>query len=168
MPINKKKLKCNHAYIDGANLDRGTARLGWRVDYNKLYTWLYDKFDIKRAYIFMGYMPQYDKLYDKIRNAGFLLKYREVTIGPTGQVKGNCDSDLVLRASRDVHESVFDKAILVSSDGDFSGLVKYMNEIGKMTSIVSPNSHCSFLLMNTGAKITYLNDVRNLVSLDQK
>ncbi len=166
MPINKKKLKCNHAYIDAANLDKGTARLGWRVDYRKLYTWLYDKFDIKRAYIFMGYMPQYDRLYDKIRNAGFLLKYKEVTAGSNGQIKGNCDSDLVLRASRDVYESVFDKAILVSSDGDFSGLVKYFAEIGKMSSVVSPNSKCSVLLMNTGAKITYLNDVRDFVRLD--
>ena len=62
MQTNKKPLNCNHAYIDGANLYRGTVKNGWRIDYGKFYTWLVEKHHVKRAYIFMGYISANDNL----------------------------------------------------------------------------------------------------------
>ena len=79
-------------------------------------------------------------------------------------MKGTCDSELVLRSVRDVYESVFDKSVIVSSDGDFDGLVGFLQEKKKMDTVLSPNAHCSILLMRTGVPITYLRDVRSFVS----
>ena len=161
----RKPLSCNHAYIDAANLDRGTARLGWRVDYRKFYVWLKEKHHIKRAYIFIGYISKYDNLYTKMREAGFLVRFKDVTDNGLGQIKGNCDADLVLRTTRDVYESVFDQAVIVSSDGDFSGLVSFLLEEKKMDCIVSPNAECSFFLRRQNSPITYLNDVKSLIAI---
>ena len=162
------KYQCNHAYIDAANLDKGTVNLGWRVDYDRLYTWLRENHDVKRAYIFIGYISKYDNLYAKMRNAGFLVRFKDVTNDNNGQTKGNCDADLVLRAARDVHESVFEKAVTVSSDGDFSGLVDFLIEKKKMSHIISPNKKCSIFLRSKKSPITYLNDVRNLIAVSQR
>lgn len=165
MLANKKRLKCNHAYIDGANLHRGTAKLGWRIDYQKFYTWLVEKHHIKRACIFMGYIPANDNLYMKMWKAGFLVRFKDTIADSSGSIKGNCDADMVLRSVRDVYESVFDKSVIVSSDGDFSCLVEFLQEKGRMSSILSPNDKCSVLLMRTQTPLTYLNDVRELIGL---
>src|SRR5580698_8269053 len=84
MPTTKKILKCNHAYIDGANLHKGTAKLGWRIDYHKFYTWLVEKHHIKRAYIFIGYIPAYDNLYVKMWEAGFLVRFKDTITDRSG------------------------------------------------------------------------------------
>ena len=43
----------NFAYIDGANLHKGVADLGWKVDYKRLRLWLNNKYQVKRAYLFI-------------------------------------------------------------------------------------------------------------------
>ena len=165
MPIASTKLRCNHAYVDATNLDKGTSKSAWRVDYHKFYIWLKEKHHIKRAYIFIGYIPRYDNLYARMREAGFLVRFKDTVNDKDGHVKGNCDADLVLRSVRDVHESVFEKAIIVSSDGDFGSLVSFLQEKEKMDRVISPNKDCSILIMRTGVPVTYLNDIREFISL---
>ena len=36
----------NHAFIDGNNLHQGTLTDGWEINYEKLRTYLYDKFSV--------------------------------------------------------------------------------------------------------------------------
>ena len=156
----------NVAYIDGTNLHKATVKHGWMVDYAKLYIWLREKHSISRAYIFIGYIHTYEKLYSKMRSAGFVLIFKMTTTDRSGSVKGNCDSDLVLRAVRDVYEEKFDYAHIVSSDGDFSSLIDFLKEKLKMGSIISPSNDCSILLMRTGISITYLNELRTKLCID--
>ncbi len=147
----------NYAYIDGANLDKGTIEHGWRIDYAKFYVWLKDKFAIDAAYIFIGYIPKYENLYSKMRTAGFTLIFKEITQN-ANQIKGNCDTDLVLRAVRDVYEYSFNSAVLISSDGDFLSLIQFFKEKGIEINIVSPRNSCSFLLRKTNSSLYYLNN----------
>jgi uncharacterized LabA/DUF88 family protein len=167
MKIFAATSKTNYAYIDGANLDKGTAELGWRVDYNKFYVWLKDKFRIDTAYIFIGYVPKYENLYNKMRTAGFTLVFKDTSNIGYGQIKGNCDADLILRVARDVYETSIDRAIIVSSDGDFSCLIKFLQEKKKAVTILSPSRKCSIFLMRTGSAITYLDDVKAKIFLDR-
>jgi len=77
-------------------------------------------------------------------------------------VKGNCDADLVLKAASDFYENRMENAILVSSDGDYAVLVRFLMKKGKTPVIVSPSDakKCSVLLKRTGVRIAYLNDQR--------
>ncbi|KKP99095.1 MAG: hypothetical protein US06_C0001G0069 [Parcubacteria group bacterium GW2011_GWC2_36_17] len=91
--------------------------------------------------------------------------FKEVVYNSDGKPKGNCDADLVLQSVCDAYENKFDKAIIVSSDGDYAGLVKFLKERGKLKTILSPHTKnlCSILLKRTNAPIAYLNDQKTIL-----
>ena len=156
----------NLAYIDGANLYKGVEELGWKLDYKRFRTWLYEKYKVKKAFIFIGMIPKYKNIYTDLQECGFTLVFKEVVYDDkTGKPKGNCDADLVLRAARDTYESDFGKTIIVASDGDYASLVEFLKEKGQLGTILSPNKpeKCSILLKRTGAPISYLDDQRALL-----
>lgn len=155
------------AYIDGANLDKGTTELGWKIDYRKFYIWLTDKFKINAAYIFIGFIPKYKNLYKKMQNAGFILIFKDISNIGYGQIKGNCDADLIIQVTKDVYETTITKLVIVSSDGDFSSLIKFIQEKKKTAIILSPSRKCSIFLMRTGCSISYLEDIKAKILLDE-
>ncbi|MEK7482586.1 MAG: NYN domain-containing protein [Patescibacteria group bacterium] len=160
----------NYAYIDGANLHRGIAGFGWTLDYARFRVWLSEKYGVKNAYIFLGLIPKYKDLYKYLQECGFTLIFKEVIYDDAGKAKGNCDADLVLQAARDTYENKFDNAVVVSSDGDYAGLVKFLKERGKLRIILSPHTKnlCSILLKRTDAPIAYLNDQRNILQIQKE
>lgn len=155
----------NFAYIDGANLYRGIESLGWKLDYRRLRVWLSEKYGIKSAYLFIGLIPRYKELYKYLQEADFTLIFKEVIYDGDGKPKGNCDAELVLQATRDTYENKFEKAIIISSDGDYAGLVKFLKEREKLKIILSPHTKdlCSILLKRTNAPIAYLNDQKSIL-----
>ena len=160
----------NYAFIDGNNLYRGVNNSGWKIDFSRFRKWLSDKHGVSRAYYFIGLIPKEKDLYEALQNAGFTLVFKEVVYDGDGKAKGNCDADLVLRATRDVYENSCEKLILVTSDGDYASLVKFLQEKNKLKIILSPSvqNRCSILLKRTNAPITYLDDIRSKISLDKK
>lgn len=167
MTIHKKN---NFAYIDGANLYRGIESSGWELDYPRFRRWLLEKYGAQKAYLFIGLIPKYKDLYRYLQESGFTLVFKEVVYDDAGKPKGNCDADLVLQVVRHAYESKFDKAVIVASDGDYAGLVKFLIEKQKLAIILSPRSkeYCSILLKRTNAKIAYLNDQRSKLKVSQK
>ena len=165
-----KMQKNNHAYIDGANLHKGIASLGWKIDYGRFRVWLSEKYGVKTAYLFIGLIPKYKDLYTYLQESGFTLIFKEVVYDGDGKPKGNCDADLVLHATRDTYENKFDNAMLVASDGDYAGLVSFLQEKQKLLAVLSPHpqDRCSILLKRTGAKISYINDQRSHLKFSQK
>ena len=121
----------NYAYIDGANLHRGIADLGWKLDYKRFRVWLAEKYGVKTAYLFLGLIPKYKDLYKSLQEDGYTLVFKEVVYDGDGKAKGNCDADLVLQAVVDSYENKFDKALLISSDGDYASLVLFLLKIFK-------------------------------------
>lgn len=150
----------NFAYIDGANLHKGVIGDGWKLDYRRLRVWLEEKYGIKRAYLFLGLVPKYKDLYTSLQENGFTLVFKETTQDGDGNVKGNCDADLVLHTVVDAYEGHYDQALIVSSDGDYAGLIKFLMDKNRLKGILSPNRKCSILLKRTNAPIAYLIDQR--------
>jgi uncharacterized LabA/DUF88 family protein len=165
-----KKSENNFAYIDGANLHKGVADLGWELDYSRFRVWLSEKYGVKNAYIFLGLIPKYKDLYKYLQECGFTLVFKEVIYDNDGKAKGNCDADFVLQVARDAYENKFNKAVLVSSDGDYASLVKFLQGKIKLKIILSPSApeRCSILLKKIGVPITYLNDVKSRLTLGKK
>jgi len=160
----------NFAYIDGANLYKGVNSLGWKLDYKRFRVWLSEKYNARSAYLFIGLIPKYKELYKHLQECGFTLVFKEVVYDGDGKPKGNCDADLVLQVARDTYENKFDTAVIVSSDGDYAGLVSFLQEKKKFLTILSPSNQkkCSILLKRTGAKIAYINDQRSHFELTKK
>lgn len=160
----------NVAYIDGANLYNGVKSLPWDFDYRRFRVWLREKYLVERAYLFIGMMPKYASLYTRLQEQGYTLVFKNVIYDDTGKAKGNCDTDLVVAAMQDAYENKFDRAVLVSSDGDYAPLVKFLLAKEKMLAVVSPyeTSKCSVLLKRTGVKISYIEDQKNILQSTKK
>lgn len=164
------KKENNYAFIDGANLHRGVESLGWKMDYGRFRVWLSEKYGVKLAYLFIGLIPKYKELYKYLQESGFMLVFKEVVYDGDGRPKGNCDADLVLQAARDTYENKFAKAIIVSSDGDYASLIKFLKEREKLEIILSPHnkSLCSILLKRTGAPIAYLDEQKRILRVQKE
>ena len=168
--MQNKDNKNNFAYIDGNNLYRGIGNSGWKIDLIRFRRWLHQKYDVVRAYYFIGLVPEEKELYAFLQKAGFILIFKEIAYTKEGKIKGNCDADLTLEVVRDVYENNCNQQVLVTSDGDYSSLVKFMIEKNKLRIILSPSiiEECSILLKKTSAPITYLNDFRGKLGLKRK
>ena len=150
----------NYAFIDSQNLNLGIQKLGWKLDYSKFRVYLAEKYGVKKAYIFIGFVALNQSLYDNLQEAGFILKFKPTIPGADGKIKGNIDADLVLRVALELND--YDKAVIVSSDGDFYSLVQYLYENNKLVVVLSPDiKNCSSLLKQTSKeKMQFMNELR--------
>ncbi len=156
--------KINIAYIDAANLDKAVKDAGWSIDYKKFRIWLKDKYKIEKAYIFIGLVDKYKNLYTYFQECGFLVIFKGV-LYQNGKIKGNCDSDLLVKALTDYYEHELATAILVASDGDYAPLVTVLKEKSAFRAIISPanTKKCSILLKRLNVPIVYLEDKRKIL-----
>jgi hypothetical protein len=82
--------KTNVAFIDGQNLYLGTKECGWTIDHYKFRRYLYDKYHVREAYYYLGYVSEdHQDLYDNLQKAGFILSFREHSSAMKGEKKGN-------------------------------------------------------------------------------
>lgn len=164
------KYKNNFAYIDGNNLYQGIKSSNWKINFYRFRRWLSDKYGIKCAYYFIGLIPKEKDLYASLQKAGFILIFKEVIYDKEGKPKGNCDADLVLQSTIDFFKNNCEGQVLVTSDGDYSCLAKFLKNGNKLTAILSPRGEakCSILLKRVNAPIIYLNDVKEKIQLNEK
>ncbi len=155
----------NVAYIDGANLYNGIKESEWNLDYKKFRVWLSEKYGVQKAYIFLGFVSEYQGLYEYLRSCGYLLVFKDTVRGIAGEIKGNCDADLVLHSVRNVYESAYKDVVLLSSDGDYASLVTFLIEKDLLRVVLSPYKakSCSILLKRTGAPISYMSDYKEIL-----
>src|SRR3989338_5327047 len=147
----------NYAFIDAQNVHLGIKSLGWDLDWIKFRVHLKEKYDITTAYIFIGFIQSNQKLYSSLQKAGYILIFKPVILDGEGKVKGNCDADLVLYAI--LEKDNYDKAIIVTSDGDFYSLVRYLYENDKLLLVLSPYvKTCSKLLKKEAKEKIYSMD----------
>lgn len=150
----------NYAFIDSQNLNLGILKLGWKLDYKKFRVYLKEKYSVEKAYIFIGFVTLNQSLYDRLQEAGFILRFKPTIPDNDGKIKGNVDADLVLSAILEIEN--YNKAVIVSSDGDFYSLVKHLYEKDKLETVLSPDKkNCSSLLRQTSKeKMRYMDNLK--------
>jgi uncharacterized LabA/DUF88 family protein len=158
------KKESNYAFIDGQNTHLGIKSLGWRMNWKKFRVYLKDKYQVSLTFIFIGYTPSNKELYKKLKKDGFVLIFKPTIQDTKGNIKGNCDADLVLCTMVEIDN--FDKAIIVTSDGDFYSLVKYLYQEDKLKVVLSAHiKTCSGLLkIEAKESIFYLNTIKDKIS----
>ncbi len=156
-----KKPQTNYAFIDGNNLHLSVINIGRELDYRKFRNHLADKYDVVNAYYFIGEVPGMERLYANLKRYGFELIFKPPLKDKDGNYKGNVDAELVLQAMIDLKK--YDGAVIVTSDGDFSCLVKYLNEVGKLKRLLAASRYgCSkYLRQAAGSKVDYMDDLKN-------
>ena len=135
----------NYAFIDSQNLNLGIKDLGWSLDFRKFRIYLSNKYRVKKAFLFLGFVAKYKRLYEDLSSYGYILIFKPVIRNRDGRIKGNIDTELVMNAMRELQN--FDKAIIVSGDGDFYCLIEYFEELHKLKAILIPNQKSSSSLL---------------------
>src|SRR3989344_810559 len=131
------KLKNNYAFIDSQNLNLSIRQLGWVLNFKHFRIYLKDKYNISKAFLFIGYIEGNNDLYKSLQEAGFICIFKPTLKYKDGTTKGNCDTELVLQVM--IEYPNYNKAIIVTGDGDFYCLVKHLLEREKLKSILIPN-----------------------------
>jgi uncharacterized LabA/DUF88 family protein len=137
----------NIAYIDGQNLHLGITSEWWNLDLARFRVFLKDRFHVDEAYYFLGCLTDDETdLYSHIQRAGFILVFREHSSLMLGKKKGNVDVDIVFEVMKKLY--IWEdtrKIVLVSWDGDYYKMVKFLISEGKLERIIFPNKHHSSL-----------------------
>ena len=157
------------AFIDSQNLNLGIKNnvrrkgkvvyRGWNLDFKKFYIYLNDKYKVEKAFLFIGKIHGYESLYKNLEEIGFNLIYKPTIKNSSGKVKGYVDAELVLEAM--LQYKNYDKAIIVTGDGDFHCLIKVLKKNNKLKNIIVPNRYAySSLLIPFRKEIRFLDDLK--------
>ena len=156
--MNKDTMN-NYAFIDSQNVNLEIQRQGWKLDWRKFRIYLKDKYKVKIAYLFIGYLESNQDLYNSLQKAGFILVFKEILKYADGKIKGNVDAELVLQVMIDFNN--YDKAVIISGDGDFACLVRHLRKKQKLKKVLVPNVKRYSALFKK-ASINYLDFMSNL------
>ena len=149
----------NYAFIDSQNLNLSIREMGWKLDFSRFRIYLRDKYNIEKAFLFIGYVPQNQSLYTSLQKSGYILIFKPTLTLPDGKVKGNVDAELVLHAMIEYHN--YDKAVIVTGDGDFYCLVEYLIEKGKLLKLMIPDQKKYFsLFRKMMSYVVFMNGIR--------
>lgn len=166
-----------YAFIDSQNLNVTVQKLGWKMDWHKLRVFLEEKFGVTKAFMFIGYVPEFESMYVQLHDTGYAVVLKPTfdmtkprpELSEDGDkkekgenekpVKGNIDADLVLWAMKEIKN--YDKAIIISGDGDFYTLVEYLEEEGKLLKLLTPSGHYSNLYNRFDSFVERLDQHRN-------
>lgn len=165
--MNEMK-KSNFTFIDSNNLHLAVKDLGWKLDYGRFRKYLTEKYQVAKAYIFIGYVEKHQDLYKSLQEKGYILIFKPTLVYKDGSTKGNCDAELVLQTMVDFDN--YDKAVIVSGDGDFYCLVDYLIKQKKLGKLLVPNQRkYSALLRSIPSEyLAFVSDLKNKVALKRK
>lgn len=181
--MKKPNKTTTYAFIDSQNLNLGIKHdvfnkhgkriyKGVQLDYLKFRHYLREKYGVSRAFLFIGMVPNNNRLYAYLQQCGYTLVFKTTSayLDERGQsiTKGNVDTDIVLwSAGRLVNE--YDSAVFISGDGDFLSLYEYMAELGKLKKILVPNRTRYSRLLNTyREQLAFVADVPQLIKEPKK
>jgi uncharacterized LabA/DUF88 family protein len=154
------KIRNNYAFIDSQNVNLAIRDQGWTLDFGRFRKYLADKYGVTRAFLFIGYLPTNQNLYTTLQQQGYILIFKLTLVLSDGRVKGNVDAELVLHAM--IEYSNYEKAVIVSGDGDFHCLIKYLRDRRKLEKLVIPNRQkfSSLLREFVPRDVVFMNNLR--------
>lgn len=151
--------KNNYAFIDSQNLNLSIKDQGWGLNYKRFRKYLADKYSVSKAFIFIGYVNTNQNLYTSLQKSEFILVFKPTLYLPDGKVKGNTDAELVLYTM--IEYPNYDKALIITGDGDFFCLVEYLKSKNKLLKLMIPDRYkYSSLFRKFAVDLVFMNNLR--------
>lgn len=163
------KERNNYAFVDSQNLNLGVQSLGWRLNFSRFRVYLKEKYGVTKAFLFIGYVEGNSDLYVALQEAGFICIFKPTLKYKDGTTKGNCDAELVLQAM--IEYQNYEKAVVVTGDGDFHCLIHYLIQSDKLEAVIIPNklSFSALLKMDyIKPYLRYMNYLREKLEYKKK
>lgn len=158
----------NFAFIDSQNLNLAIKELGWTLDFARFRRYLKDKYAVTKAYLFIGFIQENSDLYKSLQEKGYVLIFKPTLKYKDGKVKGNCDAELVLQAMIDIY--TYDRAVVVTGDGDFHCLIDYLIKQKKLEKLLIPNqkSYSALLKKFPSQYLAFVSDLKRKTEYKKK
>lgn len=159
-------------FIDASNIYFSQKTMGWRVDFKKLLKYFKLNTDLFKISFYAAINPENLKerrFHDFLEIIGYSVKHKKIKFIKDqndnlhgGHHKGNIDVDLTIDAVhfRDDYETF----ILLSGDGDFESLIKYLKFYKKRCIVISAKKHIAIELIKQ-AKFIDFKKIRKDVEL---
>lgn len=76
--MDEKELIMNktYAFIDSQNLNLGVRSLGWKLDFARFRKYLEDKYNVEKAFLFIGFIEDNQLLYTNLQKAGYVCIFK--------------------------------------------------------------------------------------------
>lgn len=179
-------------FVDASNIHYAFTNKSWKVDFQKLFNYINNIYNIKCAYYYEGTLTdKYLKLKDsnltmqeiiekknKKNNYFKLLKdfgYKVVTKhinsiydNFSGQMINKCNFDVELTINAIENIDNYEIFILASGDGDFIKLLKFLKGKFKKTIIISDKDRINTDLGKTANQTIFLEDIKDKIAYYKK
>jgi uncharacterized LabA/DUF88 family protein len=180
-----------YIFIDASNQHYYLRMAGWQIDWVKFKSYCEQKYQSPSFFYYEG-VPSKGQYLDihtdhgiaefseakrkKHRYFKFLkeisFKVRHKPVGriydsTTGRFKHKCNFDVELTIDALHNIDDYDCFVLLSGDGDFVRLVKYLKGRQKKTVIVAPSERLSWNLERAANQIIYLDDLEDQLKLQK-
>lgn len=148
-----------YAFIDSQNLNLSIRDQGWKLDFAKFRKYMTDRFRTKKLFFFIGFVKENIGLYKHLKELGYTIIFKPTLKTKDEKVKGNVDAELVLHSM--IEYGNYNKAIIISGDGDFHCLIEHLKNKNKLHKLIIPNKYkYSSLLRGFTDHIIFLNNTR--------
>ena len=163
--MKKVKINTTYAFVDASNIIYGARAEGWFIDLKKLIIYLRNRLKVKKAFFYYGRdskSEKKEKFLNKLEEFGFTLRVKEIKRYGT-RIKANCDVDLTMDML--IMEKQYERAIVLTGDGDFAPLFFYLISKKKkqITVISSPKRTAKEIRTILGGNVLSFDDLRYLL-----
>jgi len=154
-------------FIDGANMFYAQRKMGWHIDYKKVYDFYAKQAQVYNAFYYTSVTnppdPGMEGFLRALTGMGYTVRrktIKEITDQETGQVirKANLDIEIVIDMLTTA--DLYDRAALISGDGDFERAVEYLRGRGKRIEGLGVRAMAAYDLVNAMDQYLYLEDYR--------
>jgi len=165
---HRNNIKNNYAFIDSQNLNLSIQAANWKLDFERFRVYLKEKYKVEKAFLFIGYLEGNQDMYTRLQESGYILVFKPTLKYKHGKVKGNCDAELVLQAM--IEFTNYKKAVLVTGDGDFHCLAKYLLKKNKLEKLLIPNqkTYSALLKRFPSECLAFVTDLRKKLEYRNK
>ena len=111
-------------YIDVQNLHKKTLDYGRKIDRERLYIYLSNKYKPNHIYYAVWYISSNEHIYARLKTIWYTMLFKETIVMSDGQIKWNVDIDIAIKTSFDICRYGLSKAYLITNDGDYNTLIQ--------------------------------------------
>lgn len=126
-----------YGFVDASNIIYGAKAEGWFIDQKKLFDYIKRKFKTRKIFFYFGKDDKNNKqtkFLKKLESFGYTLRVKQIKRYGKRQ-KANCDVDLTMDML--LLKDKYERAVVLTGDGDFFPLFEYLKKQGKEIMIIA-------------------------------
>ena len=162
-------------FIDNSNIFKGFRKYNTKADYEKLKNIIARDRDLKDIFLYEGVVypisPVKKKWYNDLKNnSGYVIKASFDKITANEAIEKKIDIKMAIDIISLAYENAYDKAVLVSGDGDFIPVVDKLKEMDKPIELWAFKYSLSHALMDKigEGNLFYLDDILMNITIMNK